>query len=190
MRLFRSLILVAICASTLTIPPLASAQIKSLPSVAAENCTIEPIAIPQLGEIGDLTQATSTPAPIDRAEASPADPEITAAVIELVVQSIACANAGDELRMLACFSDEWIQARFNGYDLVFYERFLTAAAISTPSVLDSQISLIAIEVVGVRADGRVLIEIETEVGTVSSRSLLLLVEQSGAWRIDASEPTV
>ena len=177
--------LIAIALAVVTWSSVSAAE---LPSVDPSACTIAPIPVPVEGEVGDLSTPQPTPTPIATAPVTPADDATAAAITETIAQSIACRNAGDQLRMLATFSDRWVAALFSGYDLVFYNQFLDQVDLpATPLATADQITLVAIDDIGLRDDGAALATVTTRSGGVEQRSLLLLIEESGVWRIDGAD---
>jgi hypothetical protein len=180
-------VVLAICViASIESRPAAAAP--EVPSTNFTECASVPIAIPPKGEVGDLTLPSPTATVISESNTMPADETTIAAITEPIVQSLACQNAGDVLRMLASFSDRWIAEHFTGYDLVFYGRFVDAAASATPVPDDGQVALVSIDDVRERADGSVLATVETSVNGQKQTSLLVLVETSTGWKIDGSQP--
>ena len=160
----------------------------ALPPVDPAACQIAPIAMPVQGEEGDLSTPVPTPTPISRESAIPADVATATAVTEIIGQSIACQNAGDQLRMLASFSDRWVAQLFSGYDLVFYDAFEQQASLpATPLAADAQVELIAVSDVQLRDDGAAIATVVTRVSDVEQTSLLLLIREDGGWKIDGAE---
>lgn len=187
MRRMSLWIVLAICilASLESRPAVAAPEV---PSTNFTECTSDPIAIPQKGEVGDLTLPSPTATEIDESNTTPADAATIAAITEPIVQSLACQNADDVLRMLASFSDRWIAERFTGYDLVFYGRFVDSANSATPVPAGGQVALVSINDVRVRADGSVLATVVTSVNGQEQTSLLVLVSSPTGWKIDGSQP--
>ena len=160
----------------------------ALPPVDPAACQIAPIAMPVQGEEGDLSTPVPTPTPISQEGVVPADEATVTAVTEIIGQSIACQNAGDQLRMLAAFSDRWVAQLFSGYDLVFYDAFEQQVSLpATPIVTASQIDLVAISDVQLRDDGAAIATVITRLNGVEQTSLLLLIQEDGAWKIDGAE---
>lgn len=185
MRHTRLLPLIAIALAMVIASSVSAAD---LPAVDPSACTIAPIPVPAEGEVGDLSTPQSTPTPIAATPATPADDATVAAITDTIAQSIACRNAGDQLRMLATFSDRWVAALFSGYDLVFYNQFLDQVTLpATPLAATDQIALVAIDDVGLRDDGAAIATVTTSAGGVEQRSLLLLIEEGDAWKIDGAE---
>lgn len=181
-------IALVICAIVLIEPAGSIAAAPSVPSTNYTECTSEPIAVPEQGDAGDLTLPSPTATVIDESNTTPADDVTIAEITEPVVQSLACQNAGDVLRMLASFSDRWIAEHFSGYDLVFYGRFVDAANAATPLPDDGQVSLMSVADVRVRADGAALAVVSTSVNGQDQTSLLVLVNTPDGWKIDGSQP--
>jgi len=150
------------------------------------GCTNEPIAIPEPGEVGDLTLPSPTVTAIDESNTTPADVPTTSDVAQPIQRAIACQNAGDILRMLGNFTDRWIAERFSGYDLVFYGRFLEAAGSATPVPDDGQLALVSIDV-RIRADGAALATVVTNMNGQEQTSLLVLIETADGWKIDGGQ---
>jgi hypothetical protein len=153
-------------------------------AVSPEDCVIEPIAPPQPGEAGDLATPSPTPTPLTAERGVPADDTVVQAVTERIEMAVACQNAGDVLRMLANFTDQWVRDRFAGYDLVFYGRFMEA--IENPEALpeDERIELVGVVDVVVLDDGAVIATVTTRSHGQEQTSLVLLAEESGDWLID------
>ncbi|CAN5468754.1 hypothetical protein BH09CHL1_BH09CHL1_05280 [soil metagenome] len=186
MRRLSLWIVLAICViASIESRPAAAAP--EVPSINFTECTSEPIAVPQKGEVGDLTLPSPTATEIDESNTTPADEATIEAITQPIVQSLACQNAGDVLQMLASFSDRWIAEQFTGYDLVFYGRFVDAANSATPVPDDGQVALVSIDDVRVRTDGSVLATVSTSVNGQEQTSLLVLVNTSTGWKIDGSQ---
>lgn len=156
-------------------------------AVAAEDCTIEPVRMPQPGEVGNLATPAPPPTPIVIDGGAPADEATVAAVSERIAMAIACHNAGDVLSMLANFSDRWVEERFSGYDLVFYGRFQVAAQNPEPLAEEDQLGLLSIDEVVVLDDGRVAATVMTSLHGENQISRLVLVRESGEWLIDGGD---
>jgi hypothetical protein len=165
------------------LPLQVNAQQADLPSVDPTACTIEPAQLAAPDAAGDLNAPPATPTVIATDNASAADDDVSAGVIERIAQAIACQNAGDLPRMIANFSSGWIAERFSGYDLVFMQRFFEAADSPTPRAESERIELIAIENIRLRADGAALATVITRQPGIEQQSLLILVLEAGVWRI-------
>ena len=155
-----------------------------------QDCVIEPIVMPQPGDVGDLATPSPTPTPLVAENGTPADDAVVQAVTERIEVAVACQNAGDVLRMLANFTERWVRDRFVGYDLVFYGRFLDAAANPEPLPDDQQIELISVSDVLIRDDGSVIAAVTTRMQDEDQTSLVVLVEEFGAWLIDGGIESV
>jgi hypothetical protein len=185
MRLRRTLGLIA----TLAAFAFSTVQAQTaLPPVDPSACQIAPIAMPVQGEKGDLSAPVPTLTPISQESAVPADNETVTAVTEIIGQSIACQNAGDQLRMLAAFSDRWVAQLFSGYDLIFYDQFEQQVSLpATPLAAAAQVVLIAVSDIRMRDDGAAIATVVTQVSGAEQTSLLLLIQEDGGWRIDGAE---
>jgi len=185
MRLRRTLGLIA----TLAAFAFSTVQAQTaLPSVDPSACQIAPIAMPVQGEEGDLSTPVPTPTPISQQSAVTGDDATVTAVTEVIGQSIACQNAGDQLRMLAAFSDRWIAQLFSGYDLIFYDQFEQQVSLpSTPLAAEAQVELIAVSDIQMRDDGAAIATVVTQVSGTEQTSLLLLIQEDGDWKIDGAE---
>jgi hypothetical protein len=186
MRVGRTLGLLPVALAALSF---SSAQAQTaLPPVDPAACQIAPIAVPAQGEEGDLSTPVPTPTPISQTGAVPADDATIAAVTETIGQSIACQNAGDQLRMLATFSDRWVAQLFSGYDLVFYDAFEQQVSLpATPIAAASQIELVSLSDIQLRDDGAAIATVTTSVNGVEQTSLLVLIQEQGDWKIDGAE---
>ena len=153
-------------------------------AVAPDDCTIEPIEMPEPGDVGDLATPSPTPTPVMAGDGTPAEEAVTEAITERIEQSIACQNAGDVLRLLANFTERWVSEHFAGYDLVFYGRFQEAAANPEPLPEDEQIELVSVDDALVQDDGSVIVSVTTRAGGAEQTSLVVLVEDPGDWLID------
>jgi hypothetical protein len=153
-------------------------------AVSPQDCTINQIAPPQPGEVGNLATPSPTPTPLAAEGGTPADDAVVRAVTERIEITVACQNAGDVLRVLANFTERWVSDRFSGYDLVFYGRFLDAAANPEPLPDDQHVELISVDNVQVQDDGSVIASVTTRVQEADQTSLVVLVEESGTWLID------
>jgi len=161
----------------------------ALPPVDPSACQIAPIAMPVEGEEGDLSTPVPKPTPISQESAVPADDATVTAVTEVIGQSIACQNAGDQLSMLAAFSDRWIAQLFSGYDRVFYDEFEQQASLpATPLAASAQVMLISVSDIQIRDDGASIATVVTRAKGVEQTSLLLLIQEEGSWKIDGAEP--
>jgi hypothetical protein len=168
----------------------ASAQDAALPSTTPGACTIEPRTQFPTGEEGDLTALSPTPTPaIDETGAAPADQAAIDAVTATVAMSIACQNAGDLPRMLATFSDAWIEGRFDSYDLVYLDTFQRNTALAATPVADAdRRDLVAVTDVVVLPDGAIVATVVTSAGGVEERARLRFVTERDALVIDEATP--
>ena len=152
--------------------------------VAPEACVIDPVPLPQPGEVGNLATPTPTPTPISVDRGRPVTPEVAQAVTARIEHAIACQNAGDPLRVLANFTERWVSDRFSGYDLVFYRRFRAAAENPAPLPPDDRIELLIVDQVMEQADGSVVATVKTRQRGEEQTSLVVLREEAGDWLID------
>jgi hypothetical protein len=186
MRLIYGWFLCGLMVAALVTPIRSAAQSGSY-AVAPQDCIIEPIPMPLPGEEGNLATPAPSPTPIAVTDGIPADDAVVAAVSERMALAIACQNAGDPLRMLANFTDRWIDELFSGYNLVFYGRFQDAARSPEPLPEAQQTDLVSVDDVRIREDGTVLAAVTTRMAGEETISLVVLVEESGAWLIDGGE---
>jgi hypothetical protein len=171
-------------------PTRGAAQSDSLPGVAPEDCVVEPLELEFSRNFGDLNVATPVPTMIAETTGTPASGEVVDAISARVALAIACQNAGDLNRMLANFSQRWIDERFSGYDLVFQQRFFEAAANPTPLAETDRIELVSIEDVVTRTDGMVVAAVVTRQHGQERTSVVLLVETDDGWFIDGGHELV
>jgi len=181
-----SMIMVLVVMALTVTAPAARAETGDY-AVGPEACVVDPIPLPQPGEVGDLATPAPTPTPISAEDGMPVDPEVAAAVADRIAQAIACQNAGDPLRVLANFTERWVSERFSGYDLVFYGRFREAAANPTPLSADQRIELLSVDDILEQTDGSVVATVATRHADEEQTSLVVLVDVAGEWLIDGGD---
>ena len=174
----------------LMLSPGIGAQTVAMPSVAPDACTIAPAESPLPGYEGDLNAPSPTPTPLPTLVTDPADAETAATIIERIAMSIACENAGDLPRMLGNFSPSWIAVRFSGYDLVFAQRYMEAAASPQPLDDEDLIELVAVTDITVSPDGIAFATVTTVRNGIEHVDMLILVSNDGGWLIDGAQAVV
>ncbi len=97
------------------------------------ECTITPrpiedvVAVVGTPAAGAATPVAASPTPFVVPAGEPAAPEIAAAAVATLRQVLACANAGDFLRVYALFTDDYVRAFFAGTPITpEVEAFLSA----------------------------------------------------------------
>jgi hypothetical protein len=165
-----------------------SAQQYATPDIPSPaECTIAPRSVPS-----PPTSGEATPSPGLARSLVPnayADEETVAEITAVVRGSIACSNAGDILRALAYFSDDYVAQMFNGPDGVDYEGFLQYLA--TPAVAvppDQQLAIISIDNVQWLDHIYVGATVVTGDPAKPYSDYLIFVKEDGQWRIASSSP--
>lgn len=163
----------------------ASSQDATPSPVMMAECLVEPrpfadfaaVAEAPPGELKSRALGTpvATPAPLPPGR--PADSAIVAAVTATMQDVIACGNAGDQLRVYALYSEDYLRRMLGGIEIDPDE---VARATPMPVPPDRQVALVAIADVQTLADGRV----SAVVRTTDSFALILFVEADGRYLID------
>jgi hypothetical protein len=151
------------------------------------ECTVEPRAIPSPPA---TSEPTVTPRPTPTIPTGqPANEETVQEISAVVRGSVACSNAGDILRSLSYFSDEYVVQMFTGPDGVDYEGFLQY--LSTPAAalqVDQQLAIIEISDVQTLENGMVSARVVTGDPANPFDDILFFSEQNDRWLIAASIP--
>jgi hypothetical protein len=151
------------------------------------ECTIEPRSVPSPPA---MSKPVSSPSPSPTVPSGqPADDETIKAITAVVRGSIACTNAGDILRSLAYFTDEFVAQMFIGPNGVDYEGFLQYLSTPPAALLeDQQLAIVAISDVQELVDGTVSARVVTGNSDDHFEDILIFVEHDGEWLIAASIP--
>ncbi len=156
-------------------------------ALGAAECTVEPIDPARYGEAA--LAATPQASQPDVATGQPADPDTITAVTQAIVQSIACANAGDLARLLSVIDPSYaptlldvpadqLQGQLD--DLAA----ATPGAAATPLTDDvDQVAapsiLLGIGDVIVFADGRVAATVDVERPETGPTTTIIYLQMSG-----------
>jgi hypothetical protein len=152
-----------------------------------DECTIEPRSVPSPPATREPVSSPSPSPTIPSGQ--PADEETIEAITAVVRGSIACTNAGDILRALAYFTDEYVAQMFIGPEGVDYEGFLQY--LSTPPAAlpgDQRLAIVEISEVQELEDETVSARVVTGNPDDPFEDILIFVEQDGEWLIAASIP--
>ena len=155
---------------------------------APEACTGQPVSIEDLGAklATPPAAAPATPTPLTLPDARPADAATAAEVFAVVHQVFACTNAGDDLRVYAFFTDDFVRDFFAGTALTDEViAFLTAPPVPLPE--DQRRIIRDIGPVQLLADGRagVLVVLDEPDHPRSEEPDYVILEQiSGRWLVD------
>lgn len=128
---------------------------------------------------------TSVPAPLGE----PADAETVEAVTATLREALACTNAGDFRRILSFFTDPLIQQFRPAPGQTADETLAALRAPSQPLPTEQRTRLLAITDISVMADRRIGVVVITDDPTEPPEDaetvVVVLVEESGRWLIDA-----
>jgi hypothetical protein len=151
------------------------------------ECTIEPRSVPSPPATSEPISSPSPSPTIPSGQ--PTDEETIEAITAVVRGSIACTNAGDILRSLAYFTDEYVAQMFIDPDGVDYEGFLQYLSTPPAALLeDQQLAIVAVSDVQDLEDGTVSARVATGNSDDTFEDILIFVEQDGKWLIKASIP--
>ncbi|MDQ3513898.1 MAG: hypothetical protein M3462_09580 [Chloroflexota bacterium] len=169
--------------------PAASPEVTFGEPIPPEVCTVERRTLESMPD-GALATSSPTepasPAAFTLPEGTPADDETVAAITAVLVQSIACTNAGDPLRQFGTLTDSYIatllvEAGLPDLSPAIYG-FLSTPVATSP---ETWRSLDAVEDVQVLLDGRIgAVVTTTGTGTGTARSFVVFVERDGGFLID------
>lgn len=192
--------LLVLATAGLTVSPLAAVAQEATPAPmrdvpAAAECQVAPrsldsfqaLATPVAGAPAP-TIPSGTPMPLPAGE--PLDEATLAAVTATAREVIACNNAGERLRVLALFSDDFLRQSFGPLGVFpadLYQRLETPA----PAPIEQQVALVEIRDARLLPDGRIGLVVVVDDPTVTSgprqsASFLYLVWQGDRWLIDGA----
>lgn len=97
-----------------------------------------------------------------------------------VLPGLPCINAGDILRMMALWSDDYLRQQLGG--VAFDASMISAMATPQPPPGSGQITLLAVEDVRMLPDGRVTAQVHTQ-GEID---VILFRNVAGEYRIDGN----
>ena len=167
-------------------PDSLSAQ-EDLPVIAdPANCTVEPRALPLWNgtpaAIADVT-------PPDPAEGEAADEAMIRGITSTIIESAACANAGQPLRAFALVTDDFLARQFVGEGAADVTE--SGARLERPEPTPDPpdyLTIIAIDDVVTFPDGSVGAVVTSGNDDGTYRDYVVLVEGETRWLIEASFP--
>lgn len=175
-------------AQTTTVTPTPSAT-RDVPLPA--ECTIEPLTLEHVREVYARPAASpvAIPAsPVAQPDGTVADAETTEAVIATIRQLIACGNAGDFWRLLATYSDRFLQIYLQAYvdpatgiTDVLYEAYRQPNP--NPPPPENLTGILRIGEALVQPDGRVAIAVDAD-NAPAPRTIFYLIQIGDRWLID------
>jgi hypothetical protein len=155
------------------------------------ECTIAPLTIEQLREVFARPPASpvaQVASPVAQPTGTPADAATTEAVRATIRQLIACGNAGDFWRLLATYSDRYLQIYLHAYvdpktgiTDVLYEAYREPNP--NPPAPEDLTAILAIGEALVQPDGRVAIAITAD-NSPAPVTIFYLVQSGDRWLID------
>jgi hypothetical protein len=180
------------------VPPLTGAQEATpdpaLDIPAPEECTVAPRTLAELQALfatpATPTAAPASPTPVALPTGSPVDAATAEAVTAALRQLLACSNAGDYWRLLATYSDRFVQ--------IFLHAYVNPAQGVTQQLYDDYSTLVPPEP-ALRTglldigpiiqlpDGRVAIAAVADVpgdDQPPRQSIFYLVKNGDQWRVD------
>jgi hypothetical protein len=172
---------------------------------APEECVVEPRPVPIFAEgVGQREPATPLPLPATPAppfvipDGDPVSPQLEAAVVATVRESIACRNANRILRAFALFTDPMLVSLFGGPATIDPEirALIKQGDELKPLPRRQRVALLQVSQVAHRPDGRIGAIVTTGTAAYLFQDYLVFAYDaaSGRWLIDevvplASEPT-
>jgi ketosteroid isomerase-like protein len=158
--------------------------------VPAASCVTEPVSLDELQAIS-ATPLAATPAPAASPAAEqmpagePADEATTEAVTATVRELTACINAGDFLRVLALYDDDFVRTALGGQPAT--QQMYDQLARITAREPGQEIAILEVGEVRILEDGRAAVLVTgddlADPGP-SSTTLFYLVEVDGRWLVD------
>jgi hypothetical protein len=160
----------------------------------AVECTVEPItyqalidlvATPAVTEEATV-ESEATPTPLALPPGEPADDETVAAVEQAVQEITSCLNAGELKRVLALYSDGYLQKQFQGATFT-EEEFEAELGTVTPREEGQEILVYSFGDVVITDDGRAAVIVVGDDLTnerPASGTLFYLVNDDDTWKID------
>lgn len=166
---------------------------------APEECTVEPRPLPIFAEgVGQQAPATPMPLPATPApefvvpDGDPVTPDIEAAVVATVRESIACRNANEFLRAYALFTEPMLVSLFGGPATIDPEiRALTRVGSGIePLPRRQRVALLQVSQIAHRPDGRIGVIVTTGTASQVFQDYLVLTYDaaSSRWLMDEVEP--
>jgi|GEM_PF-2374953 len=159
--------------------------------IPPEVCTVERRTLESIPDAALATPGaieSASPAAFTLPEGTPAGDEIGAAITAVLVQNIACTNAGDPLRQFSTLTDAYIATQMVDVGLPVMSPAIYDA-LATPFAADPATwrSLDAVEDVQVLLDGRIG-AVVTTTGIETTRSFVVFVERDDGYLIDRLTP--
>lgn len=146
-----------------------------------ERCRVTPIDYAARSDSARGTPV-ATPLPLPSLEGSTVDADIALAIENVIIEVIACQNAGEPLRAYALYTDVYLGEVLIGLDGAILTRM------ATPHALDpgDWTTIVAIEDLRQLADGRVYATVTLDPSLIPVRKMFgfILVRQDNRWLID------
>lgn len=181
--LARGLLLVATAVAT----PGALAAQEDFPVTAdPATCSIEPRALPLWNGTPAAVQDIAQP---DPAQGEAADDAIIRGITSTVIESAACANAGQPLRVLAFVTDDYLARQFVGEGSADVTE--SGARLERPEPTPDPpdyLTVVAIDDVVTFPDGSVGAVVTSSNDDGAYRDYVVFVEGETRWLIEASYP--
>jgi len=173
-------------ASTVSLPATLAAQ-EGLPVTAdPATCSVEPRALPLWNGTPAAVADADQP---DPARGETADDATIRGITSTIIESAACANAGQPLRSYALVSDDFLARQFVGEDAADVTE--SGARLErpepTPDPVD-YLTVVAIDEVVTFPDGSVGAIVTSSNDDGTYRDYVVFVEDETRWLIEASFP--
>lgn len=194
----RIAILGSLLLSLLVLPAVAAAQDATpdptLDVPAPEECTVAPRTVGELQTLfaapASPIPAPASPTPVALPTGTPVDPATAEAVTAAIRQLIACLNAGDYWRLLATYSDRYVQIFLQAYidpATGLTQETFDAYATPNPPQPERHTALLEIGDILFLPDGRVAaVVIADDLGDdlAPAQTIFYLVKNGDRWQID------
>jgi hypothetical protein len=152
----------------------------------AAACSIEPRAFEDIANLASTPTASLTPIPD---EGTSADADVVAAVTETIRLAVACANANDQLRSFALFTDRYLAERFDSaHSDDLGSLFAAISREPVPAEEADVLSLVEVRDVTTPAEGLVEATVVTENRSARYVDRLVLQLVGEHWLIDQWSP--
>lgn len=184
---------------SLVLPPVVGRAQEATPDPALdvpapEECTITPRSIPELQNLlatpATPTPAAASPTPVALPTGTPVDDATAQAVTTAIRQLVACLNAGDYWRLLAAYSDRYVQVFLQAYvdpATGVTQELYDAYATPQPPEASRRTGLLDIGPIVLLADGRAAAAaVADDPGDDQPprQTIFYLVKNGDRWQID------